>query len=181
MAVEFFSAVDKKRNQETGEMFISSEHPAWYLPASIRDIEEEINMKRRRLESGQVPERRKGEVRADLSRLEKKLDLIKNAMPKRDEKTVDECGKIEKELSKVLRDLLDPREKQKKGLVNHSRLADRMHSPVVEVPAFIAETAAANGMRVVKGKISQNDVQRLWKYARRFNEQDSRVELLRRD
>lgn len=181
MGVEFYSEMDKAKGP-TGNGQVASSLPAWYFQKQIRDLEDDIRQTQRRLEMGQVPHNKEGDVKSQLRKMEKKLDGLKNSNPKNDPETLDACSKAYKDLSKVLSSIMPSYNDDKRGRVNLSKQVDMQQTPSIVVPDYVAQMAVDNGFPITKDrKMRSTDVSLIWKMCGRMTDQETNTEVLRRE
>lgn len=177
--IEFFSAVDRKGKRSDGE--IGSQYPAWYFRSHLDELQKELDDIERGLAMGAYAPEDVPRRKADARDRHERIGAIKSSRPK--VSAVDR-GKLEKvyaELSKVLAEALPTYSKMQRGLIDIHQEASLMVDPHFEVRE-IGDMFKGIGARITKGKVSRNEVVRLWKIIGRYLEMEStNVESLRKD
>lgn len=177
--IQFFGAVDRVGKREDGR--IASEYPAFYFPSHRREMEEEVDKLRRSIELNLIPASEVPYSKAQLKRSEKRLDEIKNSVPKFTPAQKDELGNLYMDLQKQVSDSMFSRTDMKKGLVDVHEEARRMTEPIINVDKKHATFFRNHGITPVKGKITRNQAAKIYKIAGRVLDANTNVERLRRD
>ena len=177
--INFFSSVDRVGKREDGR--IASEYPAFYFPSQRREMEEEVEKLRRTIEQNIIPASEVPYQKAELKRAEKRLDEIKNAMPKLTGKEKDELGNLYEDLQRGISDSMYSYTDMKKGLVDVHEEARRMTEPIINVDKKHATFLRNHGITPKGGKISRNQASKMYKIAGRVLDANTNTEALRRD
>jgi len=171
-AIQFFGKIDK-----------GSTYPAWSLPAAIDEMEEEISLKERQLERGQIKPERIPMVKAQIEAKKDRLRNILESKPKLNPGQATYLEKLCKDLGEEIGRSMFTRSDMEKGTADAHEEAKRMSEPCISVPR---ELAAQFGIAQAGGSgqnmlVSRDNASRIWQTGRRYFGRPSNIEELRKD
>jgi hypothetical protein len=178
--VEFFGEADMTVNRDTGEKKIGSEYPAYYFEQQCREINDGITRLGFDLENSQIPDKGKPAAVAELKKLKAMKDKIDNSRPQI-EGHEDELRKVRDTLGKKIAETKYKRSDMLKGLADGHEEYRRQSEPIIELRGDEMLLAKKMNCRIVNGKVSRNDADRVWKIISRSLGENSDAEVLRRD
>lgn len=173
--ITFFSEVDYNNGK------IASEFPAWYQEHMKEELIEEVRRIKFQLDNDLIP---KGSLQQANNRLKvasEKLDKIESSIPKFEGKQKDKIAKVCKTLGEEITRAMDSYTVQRKGLSDAHRESKRIVLKAINVTPEIAEMAEACNVRIVDGKVSRKDCEKMWKIGRKAIGEISNTEYLRKD
>jgi len=175
--ITMFGAVDRKGNQIDGD--IMSTEPAWSLENQVEDLKEQIKSQEGRISRGEVPPQEVENAKTELKRFKTRYDEIIDSKPKITGKDKDELVAFTTDLEVKISESMPTYEKEMRGHVDPQDEFKRLHRPSIKVNP---EMAHAFGVETdSRGRITGNDAAKIWKIARRFMNESSFSEALRRD
>jgi hypothetical protein len=169
--IVFFGEVD--RHPKGG---YSSEYPAWYFPRQLTEMKEELRAKENALEYGDNA--RKQELRVQVAEIKQRIHDIETSKPKLSAKQKDDLAGKTRELGDAISTSMFTRTDMQKGLADSHEEVRRMTEPCIKVDP---ELAKACGVPLVKGQATRDGAVKIWKIGRRFLDEPSNVEALRKD
>lgn len=179
MDVQIFGEADRGKDGK-----IKSSYPSWYFTSKVRDLEEDIEDLKRRLETA---DDFTGEARALVPQMRKELaekqhqyEKIVSSRPQLSGKQKDELAKFWEEIGNDIRESFFARSDMLKGLVDPYEEAARMVERRIDASGKM-ELLSKMGIKPVDGKISRNEAAKAWKIAGRLLGENTHVEALRRD
>ena len=175
-SVEFFGKDDLNKQGRP-----ASEAPAWYFTQHKEKLEDDISMTKSRLDRGEVPEKQKPEMMAELAKMREKLDRINASAPRFKDAQKDAIAKVASAVGEKIASAMFTRTEMMKGLADAHEEARRMADPCIKLDHDEAVLAKKAGCRLSNdGKVSRTDAERLWKFSRRSLGESSNTEMLRR-
>ena len=179
--VEFFGPIDRKEGKADG--VITSEYPAWMHKYQIEEMEESISRKERELGRNAIPFEHVAAAEEELKREKAKMKLIKQSKPKLNATDKDDLYKIYKSVGKEIGDAQFTYSEMMMGTVSAHDEAARMIEKRIpmERAGLSPEMAESLNIRSEKGKVSRDDLSKVFKVAGHLLEEPTNVEVLRRD
>lgn len=181
-SIKFFGEMDI--NPKIGT--ISSEYPMWYSKAHMEELADSISSLERQIDNGSFPRDREGEMRAELKKFKERYHKIESSVPKMSGVEKDKFAKLRKEMGKEIAAGLFTRSQMMKGTVDPQVEADRMVLPKIPVKPEYEELIRASNIKPRDGKISRDELSKVWKLVGRTlnlngGDEDLNTEVLRRD
>lgn len=161
--VTFYGEVDLNKKGE-----FSSFMPAWSYTQLLEDMKEQIDSKKRAIDSGLLDAERLVEVRAEHKRLKTRYDDIMASKPDMD---MDKLDRLSKSIGDKISEAMFTRDQMKLGLADAHEEARRMSQPCIELKdeeASLAVDARIKGVK--KGNsyvVSRTQAEKLWKLTRK--------------
>jgi hypothetical protein len=169
----WFTEVDKN---DKGK--VANDYPAYYFDAS--ELKEEIRILSGQIEDGVYEGKRKREACERLAARKERLDKIEEGRPKLSGSVKDRVAKVSRELGEQIRDSMFSYDSHWQQRADPHTVAERMVTPCIEIKnGDVAAFAEQRGMRIVNGKISQNDAQTIYKVMSKVLGESSDVDRLR--
>ncbi len=160
---------------------IRSEYPSWYLDQNVDELKKRASQAERALEDEAIPHVVRAKSREKLRQMKERIEAIDRDTPKLDGKAKDDLEKMRKELIKELQDAHPKRSEREKGLVDSHEEAKRMKEPCIKVTSDVqAEFAQSCGIKIKDGKISRDQMDKMYKIASKALGESTDVEYLRR-
>lgn len=162
-----------------GDVDKGSQMPGWYFEEHQRQLDETIKQKENALRNDFVPASEKHEFKENLERDRERLAKIQNSKPKFNDKEKDELAGLVEEVGVVIGESLFKRSDMEKGIADAHEEVKRQLDPSIKIDGRLAEMAGITLDK--KGFCSRNDATKAWKLGRKILEENSNVEVLRRD
>jgi hypothetical protein len=141
---------------------VASDYPAYYF--DTKEIKEEIRVLSEQLDDGVFQGKRKREAETRLLQRKDRLDKIESGRPKLEGQVKDKVVKSMNDLGDRIRGTMFSYDSHWKQTADPHDVADRMVNPCVEIKdECVASFARQRGMRIVDGKINQNDASVIFK------------------
>jgi hypothetical protein len=174
--IEFFGPVDKKPDGT-----IRSFMPIWAQEKLCEDVEEEVGMRRRALERGEVPDDAIPGAKQGLERAEEKWNSVRDSRPKLTGEQKDICAKSRKSIGEKLTGMLFTASQMATGVdVQPFKEVEMMTEPCVKVEAHEKEGYEACGIKIRKGKVTRQEAERVYILHSKSIGEDPSIEKLRR-
>jgi len=174
--MKIFGDVDRDRAGK-----IRSEYPAWYLDQNVEELRKKTSQLEKALEDEAIPHMVRAKSREKLRQQEERLTAIKRDTPKLDAKQTDDLEKMRKELIKELQDAHPKRSERDRGLIDSHEEAKRMKESCIKVTSECqAEFAKSCGIEIKDGKISRDQMDKMYKISSKILGESTDVEYLRR-
>ncbi len=173
--VVFFGPVDRQGRRLDGR--ISSDWPAWYFDVHVDDMKAEIEDQQRSLDMGLIHPTEVEITKRRIKEKKARMDEITSSKPKLKPIQKDRLHVLTEEWGEKIKDAMFTRDEMMMGLASVHEEAKRMTEPVFKVDPKIA---AAMGVTVKGGKVSRDELARMWKIGRKYLGEPTNVEVLRR-
>ncbi len=168
MSKSFYGDIDK-----------GSQMPGWYFDEHQRQLSETIAQKESALANDFVPAGEKGEFKEGLARDKERLHKIEESKPKFTGKEKDDLAAMIKTAGDTISDSMFKRSDMEKGIADAHDEVKRQLDACVKIDPKLAEMA---GVKLdSKGYCSRNDATKAWKLGAKILDENSNVEVLRRD
>uniref|UniRef100_A0A6H1Z889 Uncharacterized protein n=1 Tax=viral metagenome TaxID=1070528 RepID=A0A6H1Z889_9ZZZZ len=161
-----------------------SDYPGWYYEGRrhLEDLEDQVRARERALDMEAVSPEKKGEFREALKREKERLDKIRETVPKLEGEAKDRIHRLSKDLGGQISDAQYTRTDMMLGLADIHGEAERMSKKKMEIKSEDeAALAKELNIKIVDGKISRTDKERMWKVARKALGESTNTEALRRE
>ena len=178
--VEFFGEADMTINRDTGQKKIGSEYPAYYFEQQCREISDGIARLEFDIDNAKIPDKGKPAAIAELKKLKAMKDKVDASRPKI-KGYEDEIRKARESLGEKIKETKYSRSDMLKGLADGHEEYRRQSEPIIELKGDEMLLAKKMNCRIVKGKVTRNDADRIWKIISRSLGENSDTEVLRRD
>lgn len=174
--VQFYGEVDLNQKGE-----LASYMPAWSYTQLIEDLKEQIDSKRRALDSGALEAEKLVSTREEHKKLKERYDAIIASKPKINEDLLDRVSKV---IGDKISEASFTYDQRQKGLADAHEEARRMVQPCIELTDDAASLAVAARIKGVKKgskyMVSRTQAEKLWKLTRRALGEPSNVQSLRK-
>ena len=178
--VTFFGKVDLNKAGK-----IASHMPAWTMQPQIEELEEEIGRKERSLERGEVPLDNIPQTKEELNREKTRLADILGGKPKLSETEENKLHKVYKDLGTSIKSSMFTRSDMLKGVASPHEEVRRMKGAVIGIDKETASLCEANGIQIKKNDgsfyVSRDGASKMWKIVKKYFNENSNVEVLRKD
>ncbi len=175
-SVEFYGEVDLNKKGE-----LASFMPAWSYTQLIDDLKEQIDSKKRAIDSGALEAESLVRVREEHKKLKERYESIVSSKPKIDP---DRLNKVSQSLGDKISEAMFSHDDRKKGLVDAHEEARRMVQPCIKLTddeAIMAKAAKIKGVKDGSSYVvSRTQAEKLWKLTRRALGEMSNVNALRK-
>jgi high-affinity K+ transport system ATPase subunit B len=161
--IEFYGEVDLNKKGE-----LASFMPAWSYRQLIEDLKEQIDSKKRSIDSGMLDAEVKTRAVQEHKQLKDRYESIISSKPKIDP---DRLTKISASLGEKISEAMFTRDQMAKGLADAHEEARRMSQPCIDLTGDEAIMAQAARIKGVKSgqtyKVSRTQAEKLWKLSRK--------------
>lgn len=176
--MEFYSSLDKSRDGR-----IASYMPAWYNENRVDELRENIGRIHRSLERGEIPDANVPEAKAEMGKIQHKLDEITKSKPHVSVKERDLLMKYYKQLGGLIQETLFSYDEMQKGTADPHEEAKRMKDPIIKLDKELCELAVSCGIEPTKKAggyfVSRDQASKMFKMCGRLIEEPTNVEHLR--
>ena len=174
---DLFGEVDiNPRTQRPASAF-----PSWYFTEQISELKEQIRHNSIVIDNGWIPATRLPQARVDLENMEKRLAQIKDSIPKVTEMELDAYAKLHREITDLLNPTYFTRSDMQKGIADAHEEARRMTESCIDVRGDVHTLCRACACKIEDGKVSREELARVWKIIGKFLGLNTNTEILRRD
>lgn len=173
MTLEFFGEVDKNSKGE-----IASSMPAWYHEVKIEDLKERVAKKERQIENGQILSESVPLVKQEIRESKEKIEQIEASKPILRGGQKDMIAKVYHDLQNQIATSIPSIRDEREGYANPRDELKRMKDKHLTVSPEMAE---AYGVKHVKGKISGDDGNRMYKMIGKLLGENQNIEKIRRE
>lgn len=174
--IEFYGEVDL--NHKGG---VASFMPAWSYRELIEDLKEQIDSKKRAIDSGALEAEQLVKTREEHKKLKGRYESIVSSKPKID---VDRMDNISKSIGEKISEAMFTRDQMVKGLADAHEEARRMSQPCIKLTGDEAIVAQAARIKGVKDGgafvVSRTQAEKLWKLTRKSMGEMANTAMLRK-
>jgi high-affinity K+ transport system ATPase subunit B len=161
--IEFFGEVDLNKKGE-----LASFMPAWSYRQLIEDMKEQIDSKKRAIDSGMLDAEVKVRTVQEHKQLKDRYESIISSKPKIDP---DRLTKVAASLGEKISEAMFTNDQMKKGLADAHEEARRMSQPCIRLTddeAVMAQAARIKGVKSGQSyMVSRTQAEKLWKLSRK--------------
>lgn len=173
MTVEFFGDVDKNSRGE-----VSSVMPAWFFDVKLDDLRETVARKKRQIENGQILPESVLLVRQEVVDIEGKIEDIEKSKPILNTTDKDKMSKVYHALQNKIATSMPTHRDEKMGYADPREELKRMKDKHISIDPAVAKSC---GMKPVKGKISGDEANKIYRMIGRVLGENENVEKIRRE
>ncbi len=173
--VVFFGPVDRQGRRLDGR--ISSDWPAWYFDVHVDELKSEIEDQQRSLDMGLIHPTEVEITKRRIKEKKARMDEIVSSKPKLKPIQKDRLHLLTEEWGEIIKDSMFTRDEMMMGLAGAHEEVKRMTEPAFRVDPKIA---AAMGVTAQGGKVSRDELTRMWKIGRKHLGESTNAEVLRR-
>jgi len=175
--IEYFGKTDRRPDGK-----IASHVPGWYLTEHIDKLSEDISYIEKQLEGGAIPDEKRPEMKQTLKKMLDRKESILESKPKLNDLQKDLVSKTTKSLGNKIQASMFTRSDMMKGTADAHEEARRMADPCIRLDEHEIILARKAGAQISeKGEISRTDAERIWKFNRNLQGENSDTEHLRLD
>lgn len=172
-----FGEVDRDKSGN-----IRSEYPSWYFDPQKDELVSTIREMIRALEDDAIPHQAKAKFREGLRQKKDRLEAIEKSVPKLKDEEKNKIVKVRDEIAIELKDAHPKRSERERDLVDAHEEARRMKEPVMKLKSTEqAEFAKECNIKISPdGKISRDDMDKMYKISSKILGESTDVEYLRK-
>lgn len=161
---------------------IRSQYPSWYFDHLKEELQNDISVTETMLKFDRIPKSEVAITQERLAQKKEKLKSLEKSCLELRGKVKDKIAKIRSELGEAISELQYSRSDMMKGLASAREEARRMTEPMIPVTGDSYKFAQACNVRVIKGKVTRNGAEKMWKIASKaLGDCATNVESLRKD
>ncbi len=173
MSIEFFGEVDKNaKGQNTSDL------PSWFFNIHMEDLQEQVSRSERQIVSGQVNIEAVPMLKQEIVNKKKRISEIKKSIPKLTGSNKTQVGKQYNELKNKIADSMPTIRDNEKGFVDPREELKRLKEHHIEVSPELAESCS---VKHVKGKVTGDGANRMYKMMGRLLGENENVEKIRKE
>lgn len=173
--ISFFTEMDLDKDGN-----IKSSYPFYFNKNRMEKSKMDLKRLERMIENREVPQEYIGDVNDKIRNYKKELEALDRYTPKV-AKNLDRIKKLSDNLKEYIAPSLFTRREMNLGLVDPHEEATRMSEQKISVNSETAEAIVKNGGHVANGKVSRDDLTRLYQMCQFHLEEPGDVEYLRKD
>jgi hypothetical protein len=173
--ISFFTEMDLDKDGN-----IKASYPFYFNKRRMENSKMDLNRLERMVENKEVPNEFIGDVMDKIRNYKKELEALERYTPKA-AKNLDRIKKLSDTLKDYIAPSLFTRREMNLGLVDPHEESTRMSEPKISVNSETAAAVVKNGGRVDNGKVSRDDLTRLYQMCQHSLGEPGDVEYLRKD
>lgn len=160
---------------------VKSEFPSWYFDQQKEDLRKEIVDAERALKSGAIPYPIRERTEYELAKKKERFAKIEEETPQLKGIKRDGIAKMREGMGKKISEARFGRSEMEKGLADAHEEAHRMVDPVIKIESEAeAKFARACNIEIKDGKISRNEMEKMYKITSKMLGESTDIEYLRK-